>query len=190
MKKVNILLFFMFLLIFSCKGLIDETKRVNIKKMKQNPLENAKVGDFVTYRIVNEINGLKSEMTLKETILEKSSNFVVIRKEYSSMGIKMPPQDTKISLKKTYLPYIPSNIEGVDVKEIEKNMETLNLNGRNFLCERVKVEVRSPKSKSISTSSVWSSSEVPLYGLVKMITESDVEGKKVKTKMELIGFGR
>lgn len=189
MKKVNVHLLLIFLFIFSCKGLIDETKK-NINKTKQNPLENAKVGDFVTYKIVNDVNGLKSEMTLKETILEKSSDFVVIRKEYSSMGIKMPPQDTRISLKKRYLPYIPSNIDDVDIKEIEKNMETLNVNGRNYLCERVKIEVSSSKSKSISTSTVWSSSEVPLYGLVRMITESNVEGKKIKTKMELIGFGK
>jgi hypothetical protein len=60
-----------------------------------NPLKNAKVGQFIEFNMTTETMGNKMEMKMKQTVVAKDDVSVTLRTETTAMGQKMPPQDHK-----------------------------------------------------------------------------------------------
>lgn len=184
----------------SCKSVKEEigkAKKVfkNVKKVAEqvkdttndNPLKKAKVGDYVRLRMTTETMGSRIQMEMKQTVIAKDDVSVTLRTETTASGIKMPPQDVKIRLDQPYEPYKQGFTDAL-VTKMGEGKETLNVGGKSYNCKWIKVKVVSVKPTPIeATTTVWSSSEVPVTGVVKMVTNSttNFNGNSMTTKMTM-----
>ena len=159
-----------------------------------NPLKNAKVGEWVEIVATTGTMGQKTEFKTKQTVVAKDDISVTLRRVTTMMGKEQPPRDTKIMLNKSYEPYTQGFTDAVVTKLGEGN-ETIAVGGKAYNCRWVKVKVVATKPAAVeSTSKFWSSKDVPVNGFVKMETESvmTIEGetRNATTTMQLVGSGR
>jgi hypothetical protein len=203
MKKlfaVVLMLTLAILSLVSCKGAREEigkaTKAIkNVKKVVEqaktaasdNPLKKAKVGDYIKFRMITETMGTKTQMEMKHTVIAKDETSVTLRTETTAMGMKMPPQDSKIMLNQPYEPYKQGFTDAV-VTPLGEGSETINVNGKSYNCRWGKVKVVSSKPNPVeAVTTVWSSPDVPVNGVVKMVTTSTMNfnGNSMSTKMTM-----
>lgn len=159
-----------------------------------NPLKNAKIGQFVEYKMVTETMGMKTEMKMKQTVIGKDNVSVTLRNETEAMGQKMPPQEIKIMLDQPYEPY-KTGLKDAKVTILNQGDETVIVNGKKYDCHFVKVKVVASSPNQITAvSTVWSSNEVPVTGIVKMVSEStmNMSGQSMvsKTTMEILSSSK
>mgnify|MGYP005858503761 FL=1 len=195
-----LLLISLLLVHLSCKSVKEEigkAKKVfkNVKKVadqvkaanSDNPLKIAKVGDYIKFRMTTQTMGSKIQMEMKQTVIAKDDVSITLRTETTASGIKMPPQDSRIMLNQPYEPYKQGFPDAI-VTPIGEGSETLNVGGKSYNCKWVKVKVVSLKPTPIeAVTTVWSSSDVPVTGMVKMVTSSttNLSGNKMTTKMTM-----
>ena len=158
-----------------------------------NPLRNARVGDWVEFVMHTGAMGHQMDMTMKETVVAKDAASVTLRMVSSMMGHAMPPHDVKIPLDKPYEPYA-AGLTDAKVTKLGEGNETLIVGGKSYPCHWVKVKVSATSPQPMEgTTKVWTCSSVPVTGVVKMETESTmtVNGKSMPTQMsmELTGSG-
>lgn len=208
MRRYPILLVLVILSLFSmvaCQNVKEATskgtkavkavkKAVEAAKTSDNPLKNAKVGDFLEFKTVTEAMGTKTETQTKQTVVAKDDVSITLRTEISMMGMKVPPQESKIMLNQPYEPYKAGNTDAV-VTPLGEGDETITAGGKSYACHWAKVKVVVSKPSPItSTTTVWSSKEIPVTGVAKMITDSsmEVQGKTMDSRMvmELISAGQ
>jgi len=159
-----------------------------------NPLKNSKVGDFIEYKMTTESMGTKMEMKMKQTVIAKDAVSVTLRNETTAMGQKMPAQDTKIMLDQPYEPY-KAGMTDAKVTNLGEGNETITVGGKSYACHWAKVKVVSTKPTPVTgVTTVWSCPDVPVNGVVKMVTDStmSMNGKDMKTSMtmELVAAGK
>ncbi|GEM_PF-1282551 len=209
MKRIIAVILILSVTVFalvSCKSAREEIKKAQkvikearkvVNKVKaatvDNPLKNAKVGDYVKFRTTTETMGIKTQMETKQTVVAKDEISVTLRTETTAMGMKMPPQDSKIMLNQPYEPYKTGYTDAV-VTPLGQGNETITVGGKSYHCRWNKVKVVASHPVSLeSISTVWSCPDVPVNGMVKMITDSTtrVGQNKMTTKMvmELIEAG-
>jgi hypothetical protein len=126
----------------------------------KNPLEHAKVGQWVKYKMQND-------MEMKQSIVKVDGKKITIKNEMWMKGTALPANETVVDLDK--------KAEGGDAKKGEApKMEDaeVTVNGKKLHC---KVQTQN----NIKT---WMCEEIPVYGVVK----SEMDGKPT---MELVSWG-
>lgn len=159
-----------------------------------NPLKNAKVGEHIEFVMITETMGTKMEMKMKQTVVAKDEVSVTLRTETTAMGKTMPAQDTKIMLNQPYEPYKAGFTDAV-VTPLGEGNETITVGGKAYACHWAKVKIVATKPMAVeSTTTVWSCKDVPVSGMVKMVTDSTMKmGEKdmvTKMTMELVSAGK
>ena len=145
----------------------------------------AKVGDWTSMKM--SVKGL--EITMKQTIIAKDDTTATLKMEQSFGGKDLPPQEQKISLSQLGDPTkLASKADAAKVEKLKSGKETLTIKGNKVNCEWIEVKTSANAGGNAFTTiaKIWTSREIPLYGLVKM--ESDVMGQKMT--MELVDYGR
>lgn len=161
-----------------------------------NPLKNARVGDWAEYVMKNQVMGQTMEMKSKQSIVARDATSVTLRTETTVMG-KKTSTDTKIPFDQPYEPYkmgLPENVK-VTVTPLGSGSETVTVGGKSYACTWAKVKmVMTAPTPMDATTKVWTSKDVPVYGMVKMETDSTMNagGQTMNTKMimELVGASR
>ena len=155
-----------------------------------NPYTNAKVGDWVEYKMTgNNIEG-KTKMTVtakddKELTYEVEGTVTFMGREQTA-----PIQTLKIDLTKSYDPVVAENLKRKNVKleKIDEGTEKIKVGDKEY-------DTKWTKTKAISTVqnntvetvyTMWLCKDVPLSGMVKM----ESTNKSIVMKMELIGSGK
>jgi len=159
-----------------------------------NPLKNAKVGEWIEFVTHTEAMGTKMEMQMKQTVVAKDATSITLRTESTMNGTKMPPQDTKIMLDQPYEPYTKGFSDAV-VTPLGEGTETITVGGKAYACHWAKVKVVATKPTAVdATTKVWTCKDVPVSGMVRMETESAMKAgtqiMNTKMTMEMTGSGR
>ena len=159
----------------------------------ENPLKNAKVGQWIEFTMKTGAMGQEMEMTMRQTVVAKDAVSVTLKSETTMMGKKMPAQETKIMLDQPYEPYTQGYTDA-KVTVLGEGDEAVSVNGKSYSCHWAKVKVVATKPMATeATTKVWTCKEVPVSGMVRMETEADTNmgDQKMKTKMtmELVAFG-
>ncbi|HLX63042.1 MAG TPA: hypothetical protein VKX17_17360 [Planctomycetota bacterium] len=158
----------------------------------ENPFKDAKVGDWVEYKSSSEANGYKIESKLKETVSAKTDKEATVSVEMEMGGKKNPPSEMKIDLTKGYDLTTADTQPGAKAPKVEitnQGDETIAAGGKEYKTHWIETK----KTVAMGPASIeqnvkfWSSKDVPLSGLVKMVTTMNNGGKMT---MELTGSGR
>ena len=139
-----------------------------------NPYRNAKVGDWVEYKMT----GPNVEGTTRMTVLSKEDKELTyeITGTFSFMGntSAAPVQRMKIDLTKSYDAVSAANLKANDVKieKLEEGKETLKVAGKEYDTKwtRLRTTASAGGMTIVSNYKMWFCDEVPLSGLVRMDT--------------------
>jgi hypothetical protein len=162
-----------------------------------NPFKNAKVGDWVEYKMTGQNIEGKTKMTItakddKEVSYEVTGSFSFMGKEMTA-----PVQTLKVDLTKPYDQIAAANVDNLkktaDFK-IEKDgegKEKLKVGDKEYDTNWIKYKSSTTTNNFTVTSDykMWYSKDVPVSGLVRMDT-SVTAGVTITTKLELTGYGR
>jgi hypothetical protein len=156
-----------------------------------NPLKDAKVGEWLQFASHTEVMGQKRDTKMKLTVVAKDAVSVTLRTVMDmGMGKETPPQDVKFMLDKPYEPVKTGSSDAV-VTQLGEGYETLVVGGKSYACHWIKVKTVETKPLALeSISTVWGCKDVPVNHMVKMESEATTtRGGKVlttKTITELI----
>jgi len=157
-----------------------------VAALPENPMKNAKVGDWIEMKLITDQDGRLTEQTLRQKIVKKDDKTVTLKSECTFQGKKMVASEAPISLNKPYYS-LPTNSVGT----LNEGDETITSVGKSFQCHWIKrqisFDIKGQKITQVTT--VWSSPDVPIAQVVKMVCERNEGGKKTITTQELIGFG-
>ena len=145
----------------------------------ENVLEDAKVGEWVSYKMP-QANG----MTTKQTIVKITKDEIVLKVETKMPGMDLPPTEIKIPKKLTGLSILVSGgllpaYESPDYKGPKPKVSKgqIEVKGKKIDCYIVEMDMASgQKVKS------YMSNSIPVSGLIK------VEINR-KVSMELVDYG-
>jgi hypothetical protein len=146
----------------------------------ENPYKNAKVGDWVSYKMSTKIQGNAIEMTMKMVVDAKDDKEVTVKTTAMFMGQEAPAQTTKIDLTKPYDPLkglgasMPQT-KDTKVEKVEDGKETITVGDKKYECTWTKFKSTTKiQDKEIKSEvKMWVNKDVPLGGLVKMEMKSD-----------------
>ena len=143
-----------------------------------NPFRNAKVGDFVAYKMTTKVMDKAIEGTMRQSVSEKNDKELTLKMVVSVMGMTFPAPDTKIDLTKPYDPTALA-MQGNPKGKFEKTgdgKEKIKVGDKTYDCEWIKGKVTADTGaiKIESEVKLWTSKAVPLTGLVKMEMKSNV----------------
>jgi len=156
---------------------------------EENPFKNAKVGDWVEYKIIGSAVEGKTKMTIlakddKAATYEVTTSISFMGKE--STG---PAQTKKIDLTKSYDAISAANLnkDAVKIEKQGNGMEKLKIGDKEYDTTWTKLKATSTGKIVMEMDyKMWFSKDVPLSGMVKM--ETTWPGTTVK--LEMIGSGR
>ena len=159
-----------------------------------NPLKDAKVGEWLQFTSHTEVMGQKMETKMKQTVIAKDAVSVTLRTVVDMGGKEMPPQDMKIMLDKPYVASKSGSSDAVTT-QLGEGYETIIAGGKSYACHWIKVKTVETKPLAVeSVSTVWGCKDVPVNHTVKMESEATTtRGGKImttKTTMELVDSGR
>jgi hypothetical protein len=154
-----------------------------------NPYKEAKVGDYVAFKMTTSVMGKDIEMTMKQTVTAKSDTEATVKTAVAFMGTELPGQSTKIDLTKPY-DFTAAAMQGKQKGKFEKTgegKEKLKVGDKTYECTWMsgKVVADNKGMKIESDVKVWFTKAVPLSGLVKMEMKSNL----ANVQMELSGSG-
>ena len=152
----------------------------------ENPFKQAKVGDWAKYRLQSEVGGRMMEAILTMTITAKDEKEVVISSAVEVAGEKQEEKNMKVALDKPYqaLEAPP----GGKVEKIAEGDENIRAGGKDYSCCWVQslVTMEDDAMKMKGDVKIWTSSIVPLAGIVKMSNQTTFEmGEK---KQEIASY--
>ena len=156
---------------------------------EENPLKNAKVGDFVSYKVTTNMGATAMQMEMKQTVVNKTETEVTMEVATKVMGQEMKQTHT-FKLNEKYDPRAPMQGKGdATFKELDKGEETITVGGKTMKTSWTSFETSysAGANKVTTKGKAWVCPDVPLGGMVK--TEMDM-GAMGKSNMELVDFGR
>ncbi len=161
-----------------------------VQEKGENPFRNAKVGEYVTYKLITKIMDNAVEGTMKQTLSAKSATEATLKTTASVLGMDVPAQEEKIDLTKPYDP-AKAAMSGNDKGKFEKTgegKEKIKLGDKTYDCTFLKGKVVAEAAglKIESDVQMWFSPAVPLGGLVKMEMKSNL----ANVTMEFTGSGK
>lgn len=165
----------------ACLNLLVFLVAVNSHAADDNPLRNAKVGDWAAYKMTatDEQDALKS----KKTITAKDEKSATVKVDAEKGGKKMPSQEVKIALDKPYDPTYTDNPAGAVVEKVGEGDDNIKIGDKEHRCHWVRTKVSLGGATKIST--IWTNNELPLGGVVKL--EASVGVQKVTLEMTAYG---
>jgi hypothetical protein len=146
---------------------------------QENPLKNAKVGDWASYKMSNEVGGKTIEMKVKMTVTAKDDKEAKIKSTVTFGDQEFPGQETTIDLSKPFDPAstadLPKDSEA-KVKMLDEGKETITLGKTKYECKWVNMKVNAKvlNMDFESEVKVWMSKDAPLTGVVKMEMKSSL----------------
>ncbi len=149
----------------------------------KEPLRNAKVGDYVVYKLSGQVQG-----TMRQEVTAVTGNKVTIKTTSTTGGFALPPSDQTVDITTRYDPAAEArNRKELKFVDTGHGEETLSINGRAYRCQWSSntTTVTQGGTEIVSESKVWTSPDAPVYGLVK--TETKVFGQT--TLIELTEAG-
>ena len=153
----------------------------------ENPLANAKVGDWVELKTINDANGQKTEQIKRLEVTKKDDQTITIKTTVTGEGKTPPPTELARPLDKGF---DPPNV-GTERKVIEEGDETITVGSRSIACQKIKYQVTVPLQgrKVTVLYTDWTSSAIPLCPKIKTVIEQHV-GKTTMVYTEwLDAFG-
>ncbi|HZZ77665.1 MAG TPA: hypothetical protein VFE62_04045 [Gemmataceae bacterium] len=155
---------------------------------KENPYKNAKVGDYVSYRMSTSAGGKEFNIDIKQIVTAKDDKEVSLKTTTSFNGKELPGQTTKVDLTKPFDP-ASSVLQGKKgtFEKKDEGKEKVKVGDKAYDCTWIsgKVVAEFKGNKLESDVKFWVSKSVPLSGLVKMEMKSDF----ANVRMELTGSG-
>jgi hypothetical protein len=109
----------------------------------KNPLERAKVGQWVRYKMAND-------MAMKQSVAKVEGGRVTIKNDMWVKGRALPAQETTVDAK-------PKRPEGDKKNDAKSENVTLEINGHKLACRLI----------TNANVHVWVSDEVPITGIVR-----------------------
>jgi hypothetical protein len=155
-----------------------------------NPYKNAKVGDWIEYKMT----GQNMEGSTRMTVVAKDDKELTyeVASSFSFMGNKMvgPVQTLKIDLTKPYDAISAANLKANNVKieKLGEGKEKLKAAGKEYDTKWTQLRATATvnEMKIVMDYKMWFSSDVPLSGLVRMDTTTPT----MTMRLEIIGSGR
>ena len=159
------------------------------KDKMDNPYKNAKVGDYVNYKVTTTFGGMDIDLEMKQTLTAKDEKEATIKITSMFMGKETPAQTQKIDLTKPF-DITAAGMQGKKQGKFEKTGEgkaKVKIGDKTYQCDWLagKVTADLNGKKLESEIKVWMSKDVPLSGLVKMEMKSDF----INMQMEVSGSG-
>jgi hypothetical protein len=150
-------------------------------QQNDNPYVAAKVGDWISYKIVT--GGLGQEMTLKQTVAAKDDTHATVKLELKAGNQPLPVQMQKISLNEAFDPARMSLFgmgqAQVNIKKIDEGKETIEIGPKKYECSWVKnqvsLDVMGQTMESISK--IWTTKDLPFGGMLKV--ENEINNRKI-----------
>ncbi|MCX7806089.1 MAG: hypothetical protein N3A38_12985 [Planctomycetota bacterium] len=160
----------------------------------ENPFKKANVGDFVAYAVEADMGGMKMKGKVKQTVTAKDEKTATVAVETEMAGIPPQKNEVKVELDKPHDQVPP----GAERKTIKEGDETIKVGGKEYKCHWTETEtamkVPNNMGTSLTRAKVWICQDVPLGGLVKMESTTDItmgETKMTqKMNMELADSGK
>jgi hypothetical protein len=158
---------------------------------KENPFKKAKVGDWVSYKTIASFGGNELEGSTKQTVSAKDDDTVTLKITGKFGDKEIPAQEVKVDLTK---PFNPQSLFSMGKKnpkaKVEKageGKEELKVGGKTYDCKwsKSKITTEFMGNEMTSDLKVWTATNVPLAGMVKMEIKSDKGG----FTLELTGSG-
>jgi len=154
-----------------------------------NPYRNAKVGDWVKYKMT----GKNMEGSTKMTVTFKDDKELAfdVAASFSFMGNEQvaPVQTMKIDLTKSYDAVSAANLKANNVKieKLDEGKQTLKAAGKDYETKWTKFRATTTLNEQVIVTdyTMWFCKDVPLSGLVRM----DTTASEITTRLELIGSG-
>jgi hypothetical protein len=170
-----------------CVGLLCSAAR---SAEPDNPLRNARAGDWVVYKAVMKGETL---MFQKMTVTAKDDKEATVEVVRTVFGTKLPGETFKVDLSKAYDPALqpinpdPNNID-LKIEQLDTGKETIKLGDKKYDCTWRKVKLTG-SSMGVGINAeckVWVSKDAPMLGLVKL----DYKAKEGEATMTLEDHGR
>ena len=150
-----------------------------------NLYRSAKVGDWVEFTYDGPTRFIS-----RQTVVARSAEKLTLRTETVINGKTGDTSEMVIDLKGPYPPKDPKPAYTTKTEVLETKTEKVTVKGRSLDCEVVKrratLKPTGKGKESVVVTKVWTSSEVPLGGMVRM--ETDFTDAKMVT--ELTNWGR
>ena len=136
-----------------------------------NPLKNAKIGDYAVYTNTASENGKDAESTtVKKTVIATSDKEVTVRTEITAGGKTLEKNDTKIDLTKAYDPIADMTAPGQKWEKIGAGKEKIKIGAKNYDCTWITGKGEDGK-KIAYHFKIWTDKSVP-FGVVKVEMKS------------------
>jgi hypothetical protein len=145
-------------------------------------LKDAKVGDWVEYKMKVAAKGHDMEMSQKRTVTAKDDKSITMKMEVTVMGRAMPGHDMTIPLDKPYHPGV--NDPDAKVEKLEEGDEKLTIGGKDYDTHWYRYKGTNKKGDAVE-GKVWLAKGISLGGMVKMEGTTD----RGNVTMELTDFG-
>ena len=144
------------------------------------PLERAKVGDYVVFKMIGSVPG-----TITQEVVAVTDKDVTIR--FTSVFNGLAQKPTEQTFSKTPKADPSQKAKNLKIVETGKGQETLKIGGKDYRCDWSSNKITATAGDMVieSESKVWLSKDAPVFGLVK--TETTSGG--VRTGMELTEAG-
>ncbi len=165
----------------------------------ENPFKSAKVGDWLKHTVKTETMGMTQGSAMLMTVKAKTPEEATVTVEMEAMGQKMPPQEQKIPLNEAYdVTKLPAQATaaGITAKVLGQGEETISVGGKSYACHWVESSMEGKVMGGMQVkgkSKIWICKDVPLSGMVKMVSETEMQmnGQPMKTSttMEIAGTG-
>jgi len=153
----------------------------------ENPFKNAKVGDYLTYKMTMSLMGKDHEATMKETVVAKTDKEVTLKSVTTPS--KGENEAQKIDLTKPYDPVVVFMGHDKDAKfaKTGEGEEKIKVGDKTYECHWVAGKATSSfgEDKVEADVKLWYSKSVPLSGMVKM----EGKGDKFHMRVEVTGWG-
>jgi hypothetical protein len=158
-----------------------------------NPYQNAKVGDFATYKMTMKVAGTNVEGSMTQTVTAKDDKTVTVETTNKFGGTDVPAQKQVIDLTKPLDPASLGNVPpgaGVTATKLGDGKEKLKIGEREFETrwESYKVKMNAAGNAIDSEMKVWQAKGLAIP-FVRMEMSADVGGMKMEMTMELTETG-
>ncbi len=163
---------------------------------EENPWKQARLGDWCEYKtITKNQTGTRPETVTRRTVIAKDAHAVTLKVETKVGKNSLPTREAKIDLDRPYSPY-GAKVKGTEITKLGEGKETVKAGGISYGCSWVMIRttLQMKTGSSISERKIWSSTDAPLDGMVKMDASSVMKlgDREIKTEssMVLVASGR
>lgn len=149
----------------------------------ENPYANAKVGDWVKYKMTSTTAAGK-DITMLRTVTAKDAENVSFKSETLLDGNVVQTEEEKVSLKDKFDPTAKMRKQGGTVKLEKEDKETIEVKGKKVECRTFNYSIDLKEKGVAGTTKAWFHKDIPM-GLCK----ADTDLGKMKVTMELLDYG-